>query len=204
MSATTGSAVFESSHDFAFFDYFRVPYVVRSEGLDDGPSDDRLGVLRPLTSTDGDAQQLVWWRGRPKEPVTTRAGRFHLAGLTIAAHVVCVHPDELLPQHDWRRLDPVVDQDGNEVAAIWQSAEGVVFLPFDPGEVMLNLWSERYPTLGHKGVGRAARSAMLRTYYLVRPLLPRPLQIRLRQIFAARQEVPEFPKWPLETSLHDL
>src|SRR5918996_1894737 len=188
MSSASASAVFESSHEFAFLDYFRVPYVVRSEGLDLGRPDSRLGVLRPLTSTDGDAPPLVWWRGGPGERAATRTGRFRLAGFTIAAHVVGVGPAGLLPQlsHDWRPLDAVVDQDGNEGAAVWESTEGAVFLPFDPGEVMLNLWSERYPTLGRRGLGRAVRSAMLRTYYLVRPLLPRRLQIRLRQIFAAR------------------
>lgn len=206
MPSAQASAVFESSHEFAFFDYFRIPYVVRSEGLGVVPPDSPLGVLRPLTPTGGDGRHLVWWRGGPKETVTTRAGRFKVAGFTIAANVVCVGPDELLQQlgHDWRRLDALVDEDGHEVAAVWESVEGAVFLPFDPGEVMVNLWSERYPTLGRRGTGKAARSAMLRTYYLVRPLLPRRLQIMLRRIFAARQGVPEFPQWPLETSLHDL
>lgn len=206
MPSSHASEVFESSHEFAFFDYFRVPYVVRSEALSVGRPDSSLGVLRPLTPVGGNVRHLVWWRGGPNATVTTRAGRFQVAGFTIAGHVVCAGPDELL-QHlgnGWRPLDAIVDQDGNEVAMVWESAEGAVFLPFDPGEVMLNLWSERYPTLGNRGAGRAARSAMLRTYYLVRPLLPRWLQIRLRRIFAARQGVPEFPRWPLETSLHDL
>ncbi len=200
------SAVFESSHEFAFFDYFRIPYVVRAEGPNVGGSKSRVGVMRPLTPVGGELRHLVWWRGGPKEKVATRAGRFRLAGFTIAAHVVCVGPDELLDDlgHDWQPLEAIVDQDGHEVAWVWESAEGAVFVPFDPGEVMLNLWSERYTTLGRRGVGSAARSLMLRTYYLVRPLLPRRLQIMLRQSFAARQGVPEFPRWPLETSLHDL
>lgn len=200
------SAAFESSHELAFFDYFRIPYVVRPEGWGAGPVGRQLGVLRPLTPAGGDGRRLVWWRGGPTESVPIRAGRLQHAGFTIAAHVVRVGPDVLLPDlgHDWRPLDVIVDQDGNEVAAVWGNAEGSVFLPFDPGEVMLNLWSERYPTLGRQGAGRAVRSAMLRTYYLVRPLLPRRLQIMLRQTFAARQGVPEFPRWPLETSLHDL
>ena len=206
MHTSPASAAFESSHEFAFFDYFRVPYVVRSKGLGVGCSDGRLGVLRPVAPVGGDARQLVWWRGGSKETVDTRAGRFQVAGFTIAAHVSLAGPDDLLQQlgHDWQPLSPVLDPDGNRVTAVWESTDGAVLLPFDPGEVMLNLWSERYTTLGRRGVGRAARSAMLRTYYLVRPLLPRRLQIMLRQIFASRQGVPEFPAWPLESSLHDM
>jgi hypothetical protein len=204
--STPSSAVFESSHEFEFFDYFRVPYAVQSEGLGLERLDGRLGVLCPLKPMSSDGQRLVWWRGGPNQIAATRAGRFQLAGFTIAAHVVGVGPDDLLQNlgHSWERLDGIADEDGDEVAAVWESAEGAVFLPFDPGEVMLNLWSERYKTLGRSGVGPAARSAMLRTYYLVRPLLPRRLQIMLRQIFAAQQGVPEFPQWPLETSLHDM
>jgi peptidoglycan/xylan/chitin deacetylase (PgdA/CDA1 family) len=205
-STPATSVAFESTHEFAFFDYFRVPYVVRREGFEAGSPEGPLGVLRPLTSTGGSPRQLVWWRGGPKECATIRAGRFQLAGFSIAAHVACVDPDEQLPRlgHEWRPLDAIVDQSGDDVAAVWESADGTVFLPFDPGEAMLNLWSERYSTLGRRGVGRAARSAMLRTYYLVRPVLPRRLQIVLRRTFAAQQGVPDFPTWPLETSLHDL
>jgi hypothetical protein len=200
------SEVFESSHEFAFFDYFRVPYAVRSEGLGAERLGGRLGVLRPVEPFNGGVRQLVWWRGGPAEQAGTRAGQFELAGLTIAAHVATVGPDALLKDlgEGWQPLESIVDQEGNQVAAVWESTEGTVFLPFDPGEVMLNFWSERYPTLGRRGAGRAARSAMVRTYYTVRPLLPRPVQIKLRQIFAAQQEVPDFPRWPLETSLHDL
>ncbi len=36
--STPWSAVFESSHKFEFFDYFRVPYAVQSEGLDSSAS----------------------------------------------------------------------------------------------------------------------------------------------------------------------
>ncbi|MDH6196221.1 hypothetical protein M2272_002864 [Mycobacterium frederiksbergense] len=206
MLGTPSSAAFESSHQFEFFDYFRVPYDVSSQGLGGERLDGRLGVLRPLTPTSSEGRQLVWWRGVPSRVAATSAGRFQLAGFTIAAHVAGVGPDELLPNLglNWRRREGIVDGEGNEVAAVWESAEGAVFLPFDPGEVMLNFWSERHATLGRGDVGRTARLAMLRTYYLVRPLLPRRLQIMLRQIFAAQQGVPEFPRWPLETSLHDM
>src|SRR4051795_13337480 len=91
--STPSSAVFESSHEFEFFDYFRVPYAVQSEGLGLERLDGRLGVLRPLTPMSGDGQRLVWWRGGPNQTAATRAGRFQLAGFTIAAHLRGGGPD---------------------------------------------------------------------------------------------------------------
>ena len=80
MRSAHTSAVFESSHEFAFFDYFRIPYVVRREGTDIGQSDSPVGVLRPLTPIGGDLRHLVWWRGSPNETEVTRAGRFEFGG----------------------------------------------------------------------------------------------------------------------------
>lgn len=206
MLESPSSAAFQASHEFEFFDYFRVPYEVSGQGLRSEGLDERLGVLRPLGPANGVGGRLVWWRGGPDRAAATHAGRFEVAGFTIAAHVVGVGPEDLLREfgHTWRRRENVVDTEGNDVAWLWENADGTVFLPFDPGEVMLNFWSERHTTLGRRGIGRAARSVLLRAYYLVRPLLPRRLQIMLRQVFAKQQGVPEFPRWPLETSLHDM
>jgi hypothetical protein len=78
--------------------------------------------------------------------------------------------------------------------------DGDVFLPFDLGATMLRLWSERYATgSGRTGLKRLA----LRSYYTVRPVLPRAVQIWLRRRFAPVQARTRFPAWPLETSLHD-
>jgi hypothetical protein len=41
-------------------------------------------------------------------------------------------------------------------------------------------------------------------YYVIRPLLPRRIQLALRRVLARRQRLPTFPAWPLEPSLHDL
>jgi hypothetical protein len=40
-------------------------------------------------------------------------------------------------------------------------------------------------------------------YYRLRPLLPRPVQIWLRRRFARLQARSSFPRWPIETCLHD-
>ena len=104
----------------------------------------------------------------------------------------------------WRPLVPVHGLDDHQVAAVWTDDRGNVFLPFDPGEAMLWLWSERYTTLGHHGLTRRLRRGLVQTYYAVRPLLPRAVQLRLRQGYAAHQSVPDFPGWPEEHALHDL
>ena len=48
------------------------------------------------------------------------------------------------------------------------------------------------------------RPALLKSYYTVRPVLPRPLQIALRRLFTRVQRQAAFPRWPVETALHDL
>ncbi|MEU4243273.1 hypothetical protein [Actinoplanes sp. NPDC026619] len=70
-------------------------------------------------------------------------------------------------------------------------------LPFDPGEVMWRYWSEHYQDRS------AVRAALVRLYYLLRPAIPRPAQIRLRQAFTRVQEQATFPAFPVETALHD-
>src|SRR4029077_20652844 len=64
--------------------------------------------------------------------------------------------------------------------------------------------SERYLDIERYALAVKLRAAVLRAYYLGRPILPRQVQIRLRQAFAKAQGMPSFPRWPVETSLHDL
>jgi peptidoglycan/xylan/chitin deacetylase (PgdA/CDA1 family) len=47
----------------------------------------------------------------------------------------------------------------------------------------------------------AQRSRALATYYAVKSLLPRRLQIGMRRIYARRQARTEFPRWPIEPLL---
>ena len=60
----------------------------------------------------------------------------------------------------------------------------------DPDELRL----ERYRD-------NAARTAKMRAYYAVKPLLPRKLQIALRRAYAVRQARVAFPSWPIEPIL---
>jgi hypothetical protein len=189
--------MFEASHPFAFFDYFRVPY-----DISEPARDLRLGMLTATTS----GRKLYWLRstgaGRPPRR-EYRADRYQLGGFTIACHVYT--GTTVVPLNNgvgWRRGESILDAHGNEVASVWEDDAGNIFLPFDPGEAMSFLWSERYTTLGSARLTRLLRKSMVQSYYVVRPLLPRPVQLRMRRTFAKHQNTPSFPAWPIEHSLH--
>jgi peptidoglycan/xylan/chitin deacetylase (PgdA/CDA1 family) len=64
---------------------------------------------------------------------------------------------------------------------------------FDPNHFRLERYTER----------EAGQSPLMRGYYAVKPLLPRPLQIAIRRRHAARRARREFPAWPIEPLLVD-
>jgi hypothetical protein len=104
----------------------------------------------------------------------------------------------------WRRRLAIQNGHGDAVASIWRRADGSIFLPFDPDEMIWAYLSERYRTLLRQrplakleGVGR-------RAYYRLRPLLPRAAQTRVRRSYSRVQARTPFPTWPIETALHDL
>jgi len=49
----------------------------------------------------------------------------------------------------------------------------------------------------------SVRPRLLNPYYAVKPLLPRPVQLSLRRVYAHRQARRRFPAWPIETLLVD-
>jgi len=103
----------------------------------------------------------------------------------------------------WVPVAGVVDHDGARLGSVWKDGRGNVLLPFDPDEVCHSLWSERYLELLRSSSGRRRHRLAMRSYYAVRGLLPRPLQIRLRRLYAHRQAAMRFPDWPVESALHD-
>src|SRR5436305_10402730 len=105
------------------------------------------------------------------------------------------------PEGAWSQADPVVDASGATVAHVWRDRDGHVFLPFSPETALVNLWSEAYQA-GARSAG--AKRLGLLAYYRLRPLLPRGLQIALRRQFARVQARTAFPRWPIETAVHDL
>jgi len=204
--------VFEACHPFAFFDYFRVPYEVQSPLH----ADDHAGApafvhrLRAAVQS-GRVPRSMLWMGTDARlaasPTSCRLGRYQLGDCTLFAHVAL---DAAVPVmlkefgRGWRPAEPILDADGRPIAAIWRDCHGSVFLPFDPGEVMQQFWSEKYLKVGRSPVAAARHVAMLRAYYLVRPALPRRLQLELRRHFTRVQAMSSFPRWPVEDSLHNL
>ena len=162
--------MFETSHPFLFFDYFRIPY--RRTPAAPG---DWLGQVRtrgrtlfwPMFETDHRA---------PEPPGALPPATYSLATIPIHCRLL---GDATLARvragasGAWRRSVPVHDARGATVAWVWRDERGNVLLPFDPAEAIRGYWSERYqqPTAA-SALGRARRIAR-RTYYRVRPVLPR-------------------------------
>jgi hypothetical protein len=203
--------LFETSHPYPFFDYFRVPYRVRPSTQPSAPAG-AAAFVRTLTAVapPGQDARSLRWIGADTIPAARGAagqlGRYQLRDFTFFGHVV---PDAAVPAmlpgqgRGWRKDEPIRAAGERQVAATWRDTDGNVFLPFDPGEVMQLYWSEGYRAVGRSGIAALGRATALRCYYLVRPAMPRPLQLALRRQFARVQTASSFPGWPIEDSLHD-
>ncbi len=197
MADADDSVVFESNEPFAFFDYFRVPY--RVVARHDRGRSGRLGLLWPVPMAVGTLRWMC---------IDGRVRRFELAGMQLAG---CVATDEEVRREDtvdvgsggWRPAEPVMGTDGRRLGSVWRNENGDVLLPFDPGEVMTTLWSERYRDADRSALRAATGRAALRGYYLIRPAMPRPVQLALRRAFTPVQTRTTFPRWPVEDGLHE-
>jgi peptidoglycan/xylan/chitin deacetylase (PgdA/CDA1 family) len=169
-----------ASRSFLAFDLFRIPYTVE-------PDDARASPLQRVGPRNGAG---VYW------PTALQGVPRALGDITIASPVLSVDDAETLlgrtPQR-WRR-------DGD----FWLDGDGNVFLPFDPDDAIVALLKEAYVDAGRGGALSHALAVARSTYYRVRPLLPRQVQIAMRRRFTRVQEKAAFPRWPIETSLHDL
>jgi hypothetical protein len=193
--------MFEATHPFAPFDYLRVPYSVSADP-EPATGDGELGAL---WIEDGPGRQLLWVRAEADVPGP--AGRFHMRGFDIVGSIMDDERARSLlagRPEDWRPFDDVLDGSGERVGSVWMSSDGSVFVPFDPGRMMHDLWSETYLRSDRSRVAMAAGSVARRCYYAVRPILPRHLQIQIRRGFRRVQGQAEFPRWPIEDSLDSL
>jgi hypothetical protein len=199
-------AVFEASHPFVFFDYLRVPYQVRPSRSQESASG--LPVHR-LTCA-GQSRSLLWLAtdsGPAGRNAAGRLGRYWLQDCTFFGHVAldtAAHTMLSRLGQGWEPAAAILDASARRVASVWRDRQGSIFLPFDPGEVMWRFWSESYLAVGRSPLAEASRGAALRGYYLVRPALPRPVQLRLRRLFTRVQSRSSFPAWPVEDTLHNI
>lgn len=208
--------MFEATHPVDFLDYFRVPYTLppRTARFGDTAGDARAAVpvhqIR-AAGQPGDGSRALLWLGtgadRAAAPAGCRLGRYRLRNFTFFAHVaVGTAVPALLDRfgHGWHPAEQIFDSAGQPRAAVWRNRDGALFLPFDPAEVMRKFWSESYQQVGRSSMALRGRAALVKGYYLMRPALPRPVQLRLRRAFTQVQERASFPGWPIEESLHSL
>jgi len=177
-----------ASGPLGVLDEHRIPYIV--------------GTAPPATDwervTSGDpGRELVW-------STATGPPQCHdVGGIPVWAHVApqdaVARVTSRLPG-TWRPATPVVTPGGVLVASIWRNERGGTVLPFDPDAAMLALRSERY----RPPRSTAARTVARRSYYAVRPLLPRSAQLAARRAFSRVQSRAQFPAWPAEPALHRL
>ena len=133
--------MFEASHPFAFFDYFRTPYEVRPPAQGNSYAG-AAAFVRTLTAVarPGRAARSLMWIGAGCWPAARSAagqlGRYGLDSFTFFGHVT---PDAAAramlpgPEERWHQAAPIRGGDGGQVASVWRDADGNVFLPFDPG-----------------------------------------------------------------------
>jgi hypothetical protein len=191
--------MFTATSSFAFFDYFRIPYRIVPAPSSLPHMNGSYGVLW-RTGTDG---PLLAWPIADAAPRTH--GSFRLRGKPIFGRMVNDRAGARLRSDwgsHWRTVDSILDVRGRDAASVWRDDTGNVVLPFDPGEIMMQFWSERYQNTGG-GRLRRLQPALLGAYYAVRPIIPRPLQIAMRRAFTRVQKRATFPAFPVETALHD-
>jgi hypothetical protein len=180
------TSVLEATRPVLLFDYFRVPYRVEPGG-DSGVTEVRAA---------GGGRALRWPAELPDGP----PAEVRLGSIPLFARLATEPP----AGGGWSPVRPLEGADGGAAAHLWRHEDGSVFLPFDPDEAIRSYWSESYHLAARSGLARGAKRLALRTYYRVRPALPRAGQIALRRAFSRVQARTRFPRWPVETALHDL
>jgi hypothetical protein len=190
--------MFEASERFLFFDYFRIPYRCAFDGR--SPSGYQQLVA------EASSRKLVWFAAGSDVAGVLPAAEHHVSGIPVFGSVV---PDSTSGAwlrdlgHAWRPILEVNDVRGRAAASVWCDRSGSIFLPFDPGEVIRNYWSERYLVQARRSKGTQLKAVGRHVYYRVRPLMPRAVQIGLRRQLSRFQARARFPQWPIETALHD-
>jgi hypothetical protein len=193
--------LFHSSRRLLVLEHFGVPYEVVDSHPCPTRAVERVEAL-------GDRPALLW----PSESVLQEPPQLGSLGLgtdreipLFARMINDAQAQALLAEQggSWVRTGAVLGPDGTDLASIWRGEDSSIFLPFDPDEVRLNYLSERYRFASRDPGKRDWHRLTVQSYYRVRPLLPRSVQIWLRRRYAPFQAHARFPRWPAETGLHD-
>ena len=196
-----------ASERLVVLDELRVPYELTT----DAPQSARqasdsfpLSGFAFLCQADRtDAPSLRWPSDSPQIQGSPRL--HHIDGIPFFGRLV---PDavlrELSVQRGWIETAEVLDPANRRVGSVWRERDGGLVLPFDPNEAIINLRMEQYRRSDGPGDRKRSSGFALRMYYLLRPLLPRRLQLVMRRLFSRIQARTSFPRWPYEPALHDL
>lgn len=187
------AGVLRSTRRLNLLDELRVPYA-RDETKGPGDQWGSVGALdlsRSLHWFVGDGQVANGWS----------LGSIRIWGSVAAESAVGALARSI--GGEWSRETPIVDRSGAVRSWIWRARGGATILPFDPDETITNLRTERYLSL-RGGRALALTCSARRAYYALRPLLPRRVQIGFRRSFSRLQARTDFPRWPVESALHDL
>jgi hypothetical protein len=193
------SSLFVSSIPFTLFDYFRVPYEEVA-----GPSDGRQGIA--TLSVRGETRKLSWptaeAMAKSQAPASYLIGSIPIFGRVATDAQMRSWLGSR--RRDWHVAHEVRDERGLLAGTILQRDDGSTFLPFDPNELIANYWAERYVDYLRPAAAGLLASLARRGYYRSRPFLPRSVQMSMRRSFCRIQSKARFPRWPVETALHDL
>ncbi len=100
-----------------------------------------------------------------------------------------------------QNVDPIESlQDANLSTRIENE---IVYLPFDPDEICAQLRNELYAR-PDQHLDSAWTSAINRTYYFMRPMLPVSLRKHLQKMRLNGWNDEVFPRWPVDTSVDSL
>lgn len=91
--------------------------------------------------------------------------------------------------------------DGRELIARVDRARGVASMPFDPSEAYSNYVSEAW---AQATSSRQLSSGQLDLFYRVKRFIPRRALLWARRLLIRWQGNPDFPRWPLDTSVSRL
>jgi hypothetical protein len=208
--------VFVASRALRTLEHFGIPHELSDSSGSRGLEQLRLpgggpALLWPSASANGQppvaaslrlgsgSRQAADHRYAEQTPLASRAG-IPIFGRIASDRVAWA----LLREHGgtWTPAPVLLNRNNAHIGSIWIGEDGSVFLPFDPDEVRLNYLSERYQVIA-RGSARNWRRFARMAYYRSRGLMPRPVQIWLRRRYAPLQARAAFPRWPVETGLHD-
>ncbi len=187
--------MFWSSEAVPIFDYLRIPYRV------DGRVAPPPGFCSVQAAAEGGARtagRLLWPSANGGLLVDHAATHQTVAGVPVVARMLAPAAMRAALGSGWE--EPAAA--GSEWDP-WRREPFEVALRFDPNEAIVMLWDESYLEV-IAGASRSRRAALVRLYYIVRPIIARRVQIALRRALARAHRGSAFPKWPVETAALDL